>query len=131
MCSNRSNWVHRKTCAVGQWAIAIGNPFGQFSRTLTTGVISALNRTLEGPDNRPINGVIQTDAAINQGNSGGPLLDSAGVSSASTPRSSARQGPALAWALPCPSTPSSGCCRTCSRWGAIDTRGWACVTATT
>jgi S1-C subfamily serine protease len=63
---------------VGQWAIAIGNPFGQFSRTLTTGVISALNRTLEGPDNRPINGVIQTDAAINQGNSGGPLLDSRG-----------------------------------------------------
>jgi S1-C subfamily serine protease len=61
---------------VGQWAIAIGNPFGQFGRTLTTGVISALNRTLEGPDNRPISGVIQTDAAINQGNSGGPLLDS-------------------------------------------------------
>ena len=63
---------------VGQWAIAIGNPFGQFSRTLTTGVISALNRTLEGPDQRPISGVIQTDAAINQGNSGGPLLDSRG-----------------------------------------------------
>jgi S1-C subfamily serine protease len=63
---------------VGQWAIAIGNPFGQFSRTLTTGVISALNRTLQGPDNRPISGVIQTDAAINQGNSGGPLLDSRG-----------------------------------------------------
>ena len=63
---------------VGQWAIAIGNPFGQFGRTLTTGVISALNRTLEGPDNRPISGVIQTDAAINQGNSGGPLLDSHG-----------------------------------------------------
>ena len=63
---------------VGQWAIAIGNPFGQFSRTLTTGVISAVNRTLEGPDQRPISGVIQTDAAINQGNSGGPLLDSRG-----------------------------------------------------
>ena len=63
---------------VGQWAIAIGNPFGQFSRTLTTGVISALNRTLEGPDKRPISGVIQTDAAINQGNSGGPLMDSRG-----------------------------------------------------
>lgn len=63
---------------VGQWAVAIGNPFGQFSRTLTTGVISALDRTLEGPDGRVISGVIQTDAAINQGNSGGPLLDSRG-----------------------------------------------------
>ncbi|MCS6826917.1 MAG: trypsin-like peptidase domain-containing protein [Caldilinea sp.] len=63
---------------VGQWAIAIGNPFGQFGRTLTTGVISALDRTLEGPDNRTITGVIQTDAAINKGNSGGPLLDSSG-----------------------------------------------------
>lgn len=63
---------------VGQRAIAIGNPFGQFSRTLTTGVISALDRTLEGQDGRPISGVIQTDAAINRGNSGGPLLDSSG-----------------------------------------------------
>jgi S1-C subfamily serine protease len=63
---------------VGQRAIAIGNPFGQFGRTLTTGVISALDRTLEGDDGRPITGVIQTDAAINRGNSGGPLLDSSG-----------------------------------------------------
>jgi S1-C subfamily serine protease len=62
----------------GQRAIAIGNPFGQFGRTLTTGVISALDRTLQGPDGRTINGVIQTDAAINRGNSGGPLLDSSG-----------------------------------------------------
>ncbi|MCB0053125.1 MAG: PDZ domain-containing protein, partial [Caldilinea sp.] len=53
-------------------------PFGQFGRTLTTGVISALDRTIEGPDNRTINGIIQTDAAINKGNSGGPLLDSSG-----------------------------------------------------
>lgn len=64
--------------SVGQWAIAIGNPFGQFGRTLTTGVISALDRTIEGPDNRAITGIIQTDAAINRGNSGGPLLDSSG-----------------------------------------------------
>ncbi len=63
---------------VGQRAIAIGNPFGQFGGTLTTGVISALNRTLEGPDERQMTGIIQTDAAINRGNSGGPLLDSAG-----------------------------------------------------
>jgi S1-C subfamily serine protease len=63
---------------VGQWAIAIGNPFGQFGRTLTTGVISALDRTLQSPNGREISGIIQTDAAINRGNSGGPLLDSAG-----------------------------------------------------
>ena len=66
------------TLRVGQRAIVIGNPFGQFSRTLTTGVVSALDRTLEGQDGRPISGVIQTDAAINRGNSGGPLLDSSG-----------------------------------------------------
>jgi S1-C subfamily serine protease len=67
-----------ETLLVGQRAIAIGNPFGQFGRTMTTGVISALDRTLEGDDGRPITGVIQTDAAINRGNSGGPLLDSSG-----------------------------------------------------
>lgn len=63
---------------VGQRAIVIGNPFGQFGGTLTTGVVSALNRTLQGQDGRQISGIIQTDAAINRGNSGGPLLDSAG-----------------------------------------------------
>lgn len=63
---------------VGQRAIVIGNPFGQFGGTLTTGVVSALERSIEGRDRRQITGIIQTDAAINQGNSGGPLLDSAG-----------------------------------------------------
>ncbi|MBF0142685.1 MAG: trypsin-like peptidase domain-containing protein [Magnetococcales bacterium] len=62
---------------VGQAVFAIGNPFG-LTRTLTTGVISALNRRLPTDSNREIRGVIQTDAAINPGNSGGPLLDSAG-----------------------------------------------------
>ena len=66
------------TLKVGQRAIAIGNPFGQFDRTLTTGVISALNRTIQGQDGRTITGIIQTDASINRGNSGGPLLDSSG-----------------------------------------------------
>ena len=56
---------------------AIGNPFG-LDQTLTTGVISALNREIESLTRRPIQGVIQSDAAINPGNSGGPLLDSAG-----------------------------------------------------
>lgn len=63
---------------VGQRAIAIGNPFGEFGRTLTTGVVSALNRSIQGPSGLPITGIIQTDAAINKGNSGGPLLDSSG-----------------------------------------------------
>lgn len=66
-----------ETLRVGQRVLAIGNPFG-LDRTLTTGVISALDRTIEGPDNRTITGIIQTDAAINKGNSGGPLLDSSG-----------------------------------------------------
>jgi S1-C subfamily serine protease len=62
---------------VGQGVYAIGNPFG-LDQTLTTGVISALGREIESLTRRPIQGVIQTDAAINPGNSGGPLLDSAG-----------------------------------------------------
>jgi S1-C subfamily serine protease len=62
---------------VGQKVFAIGNPFG-LDQTLTTGVISALGREIESVTRRPIQGVIQTDAAINPGNSGGPLLDSAG-----------------------------------------------------
>ncbi len=62
---------------VGQKALAIGNPFG-LEQTLTTGVISALNREIRSRNGRTIDGVIQTDASINPGNSGGPLLDSNG-----------------------------------------------------
>ena len=62
---------------VGQKVFAIGNPFG-LDHTLTTGIISALNREITSVVGTPIRGVIQTDAAINPGNSGGPLLDSAG-----------------------------------------------------
>jgi S1-C subfamily serine protease len=61
----------------GQLAIAIGNPY-RLDNTITIGVISALNRTLETEENFVIHGVIQTDAAINPGNSGGPLLNSRG-----------------------------------------------------
>jgi len=62
---------------VGDAVVAIGNPFG-LDRTVTTGIISALQRKLEAPNGFTIDHVIQTDAAINPGNSGGPLLDSLG-----------------------------------------------------
>jgi S1-C subfamily serine protease len=62
---------------VGQKVLAIGNPFG-FDGTLTVGVVSTLGRDLQGENNQKMEGMIQTDAAINSGNSGGPLLDSQG-----------------------------------------------------
>jgi S1-C subfamily serine protease len=62
---------------VGQKVLAIGNPFG-LERTLTTGIISSLDRTIKSKNRRLIKGIIQTDAAINPGNSGGPLLNTRG-----------------------------------------------------
>jgi S1-C subfamily serine protease len=62
---------------VGDPTIAIGNPFG-FDQTVTTGIVSALQRQIPAPNNFSIDDVIQTDASVNPGNSGGPLLDAAG-----------------------------------------------------
>jgi len=59
---------------IGSWAIAIGNPLG-FKNSVTVGVVSATGRILPGPGGRPLEDLIQTDAAINPGNSGGPLCD--------------------------------------------------------
>jgi S1-C subfamily serine protease len=66
-----------RTVQVGDPTLAIGNPFG-YDRTLTSGIVSALQRQITAPNGFAINNVIQTDAAINPGNSGGPLLDSQG-----------------------------------------------------
>ena len=62
---------------VGDATYAIGNPYG-LDHTLTTGIVSALNREIQAPDGSTITGAIQTDAALNPGNSGGPLLDGEG-----------------------------------------------------
>ena len=85
---------------VGQTAIAIGSPLGTFTETVTKGIVSALDRSIQVQDEqtgRPVtlSGLIQTDAAINPGNSGGPLLNAAGevvgvnTATAATPRASA------------------------------------------
>jgi putative serine protease PepD len=65
------------TVSVGDSTYAIGNPYG-LDHTLTTGIVSALHRDLQSPNGATISGAIQTDAALNPGNSGGPLLDGSG-----------------------------------------------------
>ncbi len=66
------------TAQVGDVAYAIGNPYG-LDWTLTTGIVSALNRRIKAPNGSAIDHVLQTDAALNPGNSGGPLIDSTGA----------------------------------------------------
>jgi len=91
---------------VGQKVLAIGNPFG-LQGTLTTGVVSSIGRPIEAENNRKMEGMIQTDASINSGNSGGPLLDSQGnVIGINT----AIYGPAASASdSPCPSIAPKAC----------------------
>jgi S1-C subfamily serine protease len=70
-------WGNSDDAQVGDSVVAIGNPFG-YSRTATAGIVSALDRPLTAPNNFVIDHAIQTDAALNHGNSGGPLLDAGG-----------------------------------------------------
>lgn len=92
------------TVAVGETAIAIGSPLGTYTETVTKGIVSALDRTITVQDEqtgRPttLQGLIQTDAAINQGNSGGPLLDASGqVIGVNTATASSAEG--LGFAIP-------------------------------
>src|SRR6185369_6146044 len=78
---DKLSWIPLSTSSkdlqVGQKVLAIGNPY-RLDRTLTTGIISSLGRTIPTENGRRIEGVIQTDAAINPGNSGGPLLNASG-----------------------------------------------------
>jgi S1-C subfamily serine protease len=88
---------------VGQNCFAIGNPYG-FQHTLTTGVVSGLGREIPSPAGVPIPGAIQTDAAINAGNSGGPLLDSfgriIGVNTATFTRAGSGMSSGVNFAIP-------------------------------
>jgi len=92
-------WGDSNRLLVGVRVYAIGNPFG-LERTLTTGIVSSLNRSLRTENNRMVRGVIQTDAAINPGNSGGPLLDKrgamVGITTAIVSRSGSSAGVGLA-----------------------------------
>jgi S1-C subfamily serine protease len=95
---------------VGQKVYAIGNPFG-LERTMTVGIISSLNRTLPSRTGRTMKSIIQIDAALNRGNSGGPLLDSRGQLIGMNTAIASSTGENTGVASPSPSTTSRVSCR--------------------
>ena len=111
---------------VGDSVVAIGNPFG-LDRTVTTGIVSALQRVIQAPDDYSIDHVIQTDAALNKGNSGGPLLDARGdVIGVNSQIQTGRPPKATsASASPFRSTPSRALPRRSSGPATPSTRSWA------
>jgi len=70
-----ANWGNSQQVRPGEWVVAIGSALGDFPNSVTVGVVSGIDRALELEDNLTISGLIQTDAAINKGNSGGPLVN--------------------------------------------------------
>ena len=100
-------WGDSSRLLVGLRVYAIGNPFG-LERTLTTGIVSSLNRSLRTENNRMIRGIIQTDAAINPGNSGGPLLDKRGAMVGITTAIVTRSGSSAGVGLAIPSSVARG-----------------------
>ena len=89
--------------AIGQWVVAIGNPLG-YDFSLTQGIVSGLGRDLQAPNGAVIPNGIQTDAAINQGNSGGPLLDQNGNVIGINEQIASPRAASAAWGSPSPST---------------------------
>ncbi len=115
---------------VGEEVVAIGSPFG-FSHSVTAGIVSATERVIDpgteqlaDADEPPYSFYIQTDASINLGNSGGPLLDSLGGSSASTPRSGVGPSRPPGSGSPSRSTWSRCCCRGCVTPGRRPAPSW-------
>jgi putative serine protease PepD len=89
---------------IGDTVVALGNPLG-YVRTVTAGIVSALQRRIQSPNSQPIDHIIQTDAAINPGNSGGPLIDTSGAvigvnAAISTPSSSEQGNVGIGFAIP-------------------------------
>ena len=113
--------------AVGDRVYVIGNPL-DYDFSMTSGIVSALHRMVRGPGDAAIGEAIQTDAAVNSGDSGGPLLDAAGrvvgineqiaTEETGAPATSASRSPS-------PSRPASTCCASSRRPATCGTRGWA------
>jgi S1-C subfamily serine protease len=112
------SWGDSAKLQVGLRVFAIGNPFG-LERTLTSGIVSSLNRSLRSENKRMIRGIIQTDAAINPGNSGGPLLNRHGELVGITTAIVGRAGQSSGIGLAIPSNPAHRIVEELIRFGRV------------